>query len=41
VFLRKGNMVAQVSTSDVLSPLDDALRAHLVQTVARRMVEAS
>jgi hypothetical protein len=41
VFLRKGNVVAQVSTSDVLSPLDDALRAHLVRTVARRMSEST
>jgi hypothetical protein len=41
VFLRKGNIVGSVSTVDVLSPLDDALRAHLVRTVARRMSEAS
>jgi hypothetical protein len=37
VYLRKGNILASVSTSDVLSPLDDALRAHLVRTVAQRM----
>jgi hypothetical protein len=37
VFLRKGNVVAQVSTGDVLSPLDETLRDHLVSTVAQRM----
>jgi hypothetical protein len=41
VFLREGNIVGSISTVDVLSPLDDALRAHLVRTVARRMSEAS
>ena len=41
VYLRKGNIVGSLTTSDVLSPLDDALRAHLVQTVARRMAESA
>lgn len=41
VFMRKGNVVAHVETSDALSPLDDALRAHLVRTVAERMSEAT
>lgn len=41
VFLRKDNIVGTVSTVDVLSPLDEPLRAHLVRTVARRMREAS
>jgi len=40
-FLRKGNIVAHVGTSDVLSPLDDALRAHLVRTVAQRMTQGT
>jgi hypothetical protein len=37
VYMRKDNIVGSVSTVDVLSPLDEALRAHLVRTVARRM----
>jgi hypothetical protein len=37
VYLRKGNIVANVATSDVFSPLDETLRAHLVRTVASRM----
>jgi hypothetical protein len=37
VVLRKGNIVAHVDTSGVLSPLDEALRAHLVRTVAERI----
>lgn len=41
VYLREGNVVAHVSTGDVLSPLDEALRNHLVRTVARRMSEAT
>ena len=36
-YLRKGNVVAHVNTGDVLSPLDQALRSHLVRTVAQRM----
>lgn len=41
VFLRKDNIVGTVSTVDVLSPLEDALRAHLVRTVASRMSKAA
>jgi len=41
VYTRTGNVVAHVGTSDVLSPLDDALRRHLVRTVARRMSDAT
>jgi hypothetical protein len=40
VFLRKDNIVGTVSTVDVLSPLDETLRAHLVRTVARRMSQS-
>lgn len=41
VFLRKGKVVANVQTSDVLSPVNSGLRTKLVQTVARRMSESS
>jgi hypothetical protein len=41
VFLRQDNIVGTVSTVDVLSPLDETLRAHLVRTVARRMSGSS
>jgi hypothetical protein len=41
VYLRKGNVVASVSTGDVFSPLGEVLRAHLVRTVASRMSEPS
>jgi hypothetical protein len=41
VFLQKDNIIGGVSTSDVPSPLDEALRNHLVRTVAKRMSESS
>lgn len=41
VFLRRDNIVGSVSTVDVLSPLDAALRAHVVRTVVRRMSESA
>jgi hypothetical protein len=41
VFTRKDNIVGTVSTVDVLSPLDETLRAHLVRTVAGRMSKSS
>jgi hypothetical protein len=41
VYLRKGSVVASVTTSEVVSSLDDSLRAHLVRTVAKRMSESS
>jgi hypothetical protein len=37
VLLRKGNEVAYIQTSKVLSPADSELRAKLVRTVARHM----
>lgn len=37
VFVRKGNVVGRVATWEVLSPLGEALRAHLVRAVAGRM----
>jgi hypothetical protein len=40
-YLRKGNVVAHVNTGDVLSPLDETLRDHLVSTVAHRMMPTS
>jgi hypothetical protein len=41
VLLQKDNIIGGVSTSDVPSPLDEALRNHLVRTVAKRMSESS
>lgn len=37
VQLQKGNILGNITTVDVLSPLDETLRADLVRTVGRRM----